>query len=109
MHLSLPTHGSVHCYMHGCVVVDSLFIVALIVCGSFVFGPCFVLQYLVSFLVLLSSRWGRESWLLYSYCFHISVINCSVSFSHGALVCVVVAFSGHTHFMSTFLCFIIVF
>ena len=27
------------------------------------FGPCFVMQYLVSFLVLQSSHWGRESWL----------------------------------------------
>ena len=33
----------------GSVVVDSLFIVAL---NDFVFGPCFVMQYLVSFLVL---------------------------------------------------------
>ena len=27
-------------------------------CGGFVFGPCFVVQYLVSFIVLQSSRWG---------------------------------------------------
>ena len=33
-------------------VVDSLFIVALIVSGSFVYGPCFVVQYFVSLLVL---------------------------------------------------------
>ena len=31
-------------------------------------GPCFVLQYFVSFLVLQSSRWGRESYLLYFCC-----------------------------------------
>ena len=36
------------------VVTDSLLIVALIVCGSTVFGLCFVVQYLVSFLVLHS-------------------------------------------------------
>ena len=30
------------------VVVDSLLVVAPIVCGSFVLGPCSVLQYLVS-------------------------------------------------------------
>ena len=30
----------------------------------FVFGPCFAVQYLVSFLALESSRWGRERWLL---------------------------------------------
>ena len=46
------------------VVVDSLFIVATIVCGCFVFCPCFVVQYIMSFLVLQSSRWGKESWLL---------------------------------------------
>ena len=33
-------------------MVVSFFIVAPIVCaGDFVFGPCFVMQYLVSFLV----------------------------------------------------------
>ena len=42
-------------------VVDSLFIVAAIVLGVFfVLGPCFVTQYFVSFLVLLSSCLGRE-------------------------------------------------
>ena len=35
--------------------MNSLFIVAPIVCGGFVFGPCFVMQYLVFFLVLQSS------------------------------------------------------
>ena len=39
------------------VVADSLFIVAPIVCGGSVFGPCFVMQNLVPFLVL---QWGRE-------------------------------------------------
>ena len=39
------------CEGSGSVFVDSLFIVALIVCGSFKF----VMQYLVSFLVLHSS------------------------------------------------------
>ena len=33
----------------GFVIVDSLFIVAPIVRGGSVFGPCFVMQYLVSF------------------------------------------------------------
>ena len=35
-------------------VVDSLFIVNPIVCEGFVFGPCFVGQYLLSLLVLQS-------------------------------------------------------
>ena len=34
---------------------------------GFVFGPCFVMQYFVFFLVMQSSRCGRESWLLYFY------------------------------------------
>ena len=38
----------------GSVVVESLFIDAPIVCGGTVFGPCFVMQYLVSYLVLQS-------------------------------------------------------
>ena len=38
-----------------CVVLDSLFIEAPIVCGGSLFGPCFVMQYLVSFLALQSS------------------------------------------------------
>ena len=46
-------------------VVDSLLIVALIVCGDLVCSPSFVMQYLVSFLCLQSSRRGREIWLLY--------------------------------------------
>ena len=37
--------------------------------------PCFVMQYLVSSLVLQSSRWGRESWLLYINC-HLDVMFC---------------------------------
>ena len=40
----------------GYVVVDSLFVVAAIVCLGLVFGPCFVMQYLVSFLMLQSSN-----------------------------------------------------
>ena len=31
-------------------------------------GLCFVLQYFVPFLVLKSSGWGRESWVLYFCC-----------------------------------------
>ena len=38
------------------------FIVALIVIWGSVLGPGFVIQYTVSFLVLHSSWWGRESW-----------------------------------------------
>ena len=31
-------------------------------------GPCFVMQYFASFLVIQSSHRGRESWLLWLYC-----------------------------------------
>ena len=34
----------------------------------FVFNPCFAMQHFVSFLVLQSSRWGKDSWLLCCYC-----------------------------------------
>ena len=35
---------------------DWLLLIYCIACGEFVFGPCFVMQYLVSSLVLQSSR-----------------------------------------------------
>ena len=43
----------------GPAVIYLLFIVALIVCGDFVLlGPCFIMQYFVSFLGSLSSQLG---------------------------------------------------
>ena len=43
---------------------DSLYIIASTVCvWGVVFGPCFIMQYSVSFLGLQSSRQGRDSWL----------------------------------------------
>ena len=42
---------------------------------------CFVVHYFVSFLVLQSSRWGRESWLL---CFLVSR-DCCVALPHDAM------------------------
>ena len=42
--------ASLACF--GFVVVDSLFNVSQIVCWNSVFGICFVMHYLVSFLVL---------------------------------------------------------
>ena len=53
----------------GCyVVVDSLFIVGPVVCGGFMFGPCFffyneVVSVFSSFEVIL-----QDSWLLYFNC-----------------------------------------
>ena len=42
-----------------------LLTVAPIVCGDSVFGPCFVMQCLVSFIVAQPSSLGSESWLPY--------------------------------------------
>ena len=83
-------------------VVDSLLIVAPIVLVGFVFGTCFVMQYLVFFLVLQSSCWGRESWLLYFIAFkcHVTVIVLCL-FLTVPLVCLqflTVAFPRHTYF-----------
>ena len=50
-------------------IVYSLFIDATIVCGGLVLGLYFVLQYVVSFLVLQSSRWERELVALPLLCF----------------------------------------
>ena len=76
------------------VVVDSLFFVAILVCGSFGFGSSLVKQCLMSFLVLQSSHWGRESWLL--SCCHLAVsFLVSSSWCHG-LVCTL---PPHTHLL----------
>ena len=48
------------------VLVDSLLII-LPLCDSVIF-LCFAVRYFVSILVLQSSRWGRESWLLCFLC-----------------------------------------
>ena len=50
----------------GYAVIASIFILPHIVCQGSKFGPCylFVIQYLVSFLDLQSSWYGRENWLL---------------------------------------------
>ena len=50
MHLSPHTNDLACCAIKGgCSVVDSLFIVAPIVCWGSVFGPCFVIHYFMSF------------------------------------------------------------
>ena len=44
-------------------------VVTTIVCGWFVFGLCFDMQYFVlSSFLFLSSFWRRDSWLIYFYC-----------------------------------------
>ena len=39
--------------------------VASIVCGVFVLGSCLVMQFFLSFIVLQSSHWERESWFAF--------------------------------------------
>ena len=87
------------------VVVDLLFFVAPIVCGNPVFSPCFVMHYLVSFLVLQSSLRRRESWLLYFLVIvFLMSYDCkdSEALPHGALVglkCTIEVFPDHTHLL----------
>ena len=58
-----------------------------------VFNPCFVMQYLESFLVLQSSCRGREGWLLYLDCLHGAVgVLSSSSLCNGFVCCVIVTF-----------------
>ena len=55
-------------------------------CCTLVFGSCFVVYYLVSFLDLQSFRWGRDSWLLYFNFLLMSFDGyCSVSLCHGTV------------------------
>ena len=58
-------------------------------------GPCFIIQYLVSFLALQSER---ESWLLCFYC--LAIVNVLLLFLTVPLVglqCAIVSFFYHTH------------
>ena len=73
MHLSPPVAlAAVRSKGGGSVVVESLFILICSYClWGFVFGPCFVMQYLVSFLVFATislRKTGKECWLLYFFC-----------------------------------------
>ena len=53
-------------FVKHCLLLLQLF------CEGFMLCPCFAMHYLVSFLVLQSSRWGRKSWLLYFNCISMS-------------------------------------
>ena len=68
------------------------------------FGPCFIMHYLVSFLVLQSSRCGREpaGCLTYLFlCCHLSVgVLCIFpTVPWVSLQCATVAFPGHSHLL----------
>ena len=58
---------------------------APIVCGSSLFGLCFDMQYTVSFLVLQTCSFGRESWWLYFIFLMSFDCSCSVALPHGAM------------------------
>ena len=45
-----------------CILLPPMF------CWGFMFDPCFVMHCLVAFLDVQSSRWGKESLLLYFNC-----------------------------------------
>ena len=74
MHLSplLPNRsglGSCPFYGGVSVVVDPLLIVAPIVCGGFVFGLCYVIQYFVSLQCCITLMGKRELVTLLLLCF----------------------------------------
>ena len=71
-----------------------------IVCGGSVFGICYVLHYLVSFLVLQSSSRGKESWLIALIVATVSVVLLFLTVPWVGLQCVIVKFPDHTHFLS---------
>ena len=59
-------------------------------------GPCFVMRYLVSCLVLQSCRWGGEGWLVY---FSVGVLSIFLVVPWVGLRCLVMTISGHIHFL----------
>ena len=83
-----PTEAAV--VVRSKAVVMSLLIHYLLLFPLCVGMLCFILVFmwcLVSFLVLKSSSWGRESWLIYLHC--LKLLSCgrkrSVSLSYGAM------------------------
>ena len=66
------------------------------------FGPCFIMQYFVSFPVLQLSHYGKVTWLLYFSCV-LGMWLLVFHFVRVSWVCqqlVIVAFPGHTHLRS---------
>ena len=72
----------------GFVVVDLLFIVTPIFWSHLSIVLCFVVRYFMSLLVLQSSWWGRESWLLCIVCLPgVSWLVCGLSSRCHGFVC----------------------
>ena len=78
------------------VILLGLFIVC------FCFRSLFCLQYFESFLVLQSSRWGNESWLLYFCCvLYVMPLLSFLSTPWVRLQYVIEAFPDHNRFLSS--------
>ena len=94
--LKLPSDfGYCSFLLDGSVDVDSSF--ASAVCGVLRLVFCFVMQYLVSFVVLQSSRCGEKSWLFYfNYVlFYLWLLEfCALSVG---LWSVIMSFPDHSH------------
>ena len=56
-----PTPVASACIVMGLFMLIISLLLLPSFCGGFVLGPCFIDQYLVSFLVLLSSRWEERA------------------------------------------------
>ena len=77
-----------------------LFIHCLLLLPLFVLGTCFVVSFFVSFLVLLSSPWRKESWLLYFYSLSDGMWLLSFFISFSWCPGLVSTARGHTHLLS---------
>ena len=76
----------VYCFSHWlCFIVCA---VSLFCCT--VFASCLILQ---------SSRWEREGWLLYFGCYLVGVLCLFLTMPWFGLQYLIVAFPGHTHFL----------
>ena len=64
---------------------------------SFVFSPCIVVQYFVSFLVLQSLCWERDSWLSSGW-YAAVIVLCLLTVPWVGMWCVILAFPDHAHF-----------
>ena len=79
-------HPVVSSVARSLAVIILLFIVSSTVCGGFVLGPCFVMQHVESFLVLLRKR-ELVAFLLFSSCCLVAVIVFASSSWCRGLVC----------------------
>ena len=82
------------------------FIVASIVLFGFMFGPCFVVYYLVSSLAIISLG-KKESWLLYFNCLLMAfdgVLCLFLVVLYVGLQCMIVALPSYTHLLFHVIC-----